>query len=82
MLLVKLLAHHHTDPMSVPLTCCQELLSQTAKFTCYFFPILYGLSFFLRVFQSVINDILHDMLGKYIITYMADIWIYLQNPEI
>lgn len=38
--------------------------------------IPYGLSCTSSVFQSLINDVLRDMLGKYIIAYMDGILIF------
>lgn len=44
--------------------------------------MVYGLSGVPSVFQSFINDVLRDMLGKYVIAYIDDILIYSKSyPE-
>lgn len=42
----------------------------------------YGLSGAPGVFQCLINDILHECLGKYVIVYTDDILIYSSNIQV
>lgn len=41
----------------------------------------YGLSAVPAVFQGLINDVLRDMLGKFVIVYIDDIFSYSSSKE-
>ena len=43
--------------------------------------MLFGLTYTLAVFQTLVNDVLRDMINKFVFVYLDDILIFSKNPE-